>query len=161
MFFFVFVNDKELFNLWQMQTAAGESLKIVNRMEETCAWSQCRQYTMGRQAKDTTTICCPPLKPCSLQTVQTVLKINTNNKSTMHIPNRRSFDTCSNTYMFTHTHSVIVALCVRIPYYFHSLFYIYVLVALHKAQRAAHMLSKNHAKMSLSCDNMCIAEGST
>lgn len=37
----------------------------------------------------------------------------------------------------------------------------YVLVALHKAQRATHMLSKNHAKMSLSCDNVCIAEGST
>lgn len=36
-----------------------------------------------------------------------------------------------------------------------------MLVALHKAQRATHMLSRNHAKMSLSCDNMCIAEGRT
>lgn len=96
---------------------------------------------------------------CRRQTIQTVLKINTTNLQC--IPNRRSFDTCSNSYMFTHTLPLFLPLYVCFPYSFHLLFYIYVLVALHKAQRATHMLSRNHAKMSLSCDNMCLAEGRT
>lgn len=97
---------------------------------------------------------------CRRQTIQTVLKINTTNLQC--IPNRRSFDTCSNSYMFTHTLPLFLCVCVfSIFFPFAILQYIYVLVALHKAQRATYTLGKNHAKMSLSCDNMCIAEGRT